>query len=56
VSVPNFHHLSLAACRNLAFDIGLNVEPRGSGERVHAQSIVPGAEVKAGTTVMLKMA
>ena len=56
VAVPNFRHLTLPASRQLAFDIGINVEPQGRGTRVRQQSIPPGTEVKAGTMVLLEMA
>ncbi len=54
VAVPNFVGLGRHAAVRVAFDLGLNV--RWISERngaVHEQSIRPGTEVRAGTTVMV---
>ncbi len=56
VTVPNFRGLTSARSRNLAFDVGLNVQVRGQGDRVQMQSIGPGTQVKSGTSVWLDMA
>jgi len=56
VTVPNFQGLTWSQCRELALDVGLNVKARTQGRVVAIQSMLPGSQVKDGTTVLLDMA
>ncbi len=55
VSVPRFKGLTIHEALHLASAIGVNVNDRsqGHGMRVRRQSIAPGTQVRAGTTVEL---
>ncbi len=54
VTVPDFRQLTVAAAHRLASGLGLNVDGEETSNVVRGQSIAPGSEVKAGTTVWLQ--
>ena len=54
VTVPNFRHLTVDAAHRLAFELGLNVDGGTPSEVVRGQSVAPGTEIRAGTTIWLQ--
>ncbi len=54
VAVPNLVGMSLAAAQQLGFALGINVERKSEfSSRVQKQSVPPGSQVRAGTTIMV---
>ncbi|WP_053958552.1 penicillin-binding transpeptidase domain-containing protein [Sulfobacillus thermosulfidooxidans] len=54
VTVPRFTGLTISQATQLAWELGVNVSTQGKEQgHVHRQSIKPGTQVRAGTTIQV---